>query len=324
MIHDEVCKAIEFGGPAFVPLRIHDDPERSDIIEVQYDSPDGWSPRQPEQSEWGFLWERVDETLGQVKRPIIDSYEQWARYELPDPEAPGRFRTFARVASQYPDRYLMGGLFITGFNQTTFLRGMDRVFTDLYLDREHYLCMLRDVIDFENGIIRGFARAGAHAITFGDDWGTQKGLMIDPGLWREIFKPLYQEQFELVHRLGMHVFFHSCGKVNDIIGDLIEIGVDMLNFNQIHLLGLEWVASRYAGKACFFLPCDNQRTMPTNDVERIRREAHLLIDTFGTFGGGFIGQAERYASMNFSNEGFEACIGEMREYGGRIYRQATD
>lgn len=320
MIRDEVIKAVTFQGPDFVPLRIHDEFDRSDIIEIAYGPPDGWIPPSPDLTEWGFAWSKLDDTLGQVKDHVIDSYDKWPSYPMPDPHAPGRFREFEKIARQYPDRYLMGGLFISGFSQTTFLRGMDNVFMDLYLNREGYLRMLRDVIEFEKELIRGFARAGAHAIAFGDDWGTQKGLMIDPSLWREVFKPIYREQFELVHRLGMHVFFHTCGRVNEIVGDLIEAGVDMLNFNQIHLLGLEWVAARYAGKACFFMPCDNQRTMPSNDVGRITGEARLLMDTFGRFGGGFIGQAERYASLNFSEEAYEALIREFRVYGRQIYR----
>ena len=45
----------------------------------------------------------------------------------------------------------------------------------------------------------------------------------------------YSGRRSLVHSLGMDVFFHTCGAVYPIIGDLIEAGVDMLNLGQLNL-----------------------------------------------------------------------------------------
>ena len=37
-----------------------------------------------------------------------------------------------------------------------------------------------------------WARTDVDAIVI-DDWGTQRGMLIDPVVWREFFKPLYRE-----------------------------------------------------------------------------------------------------------------------------------
>ena len=90
-------------------------------------------------------------------------------------------------------------------------------------------------------------------IIFFDDWGTENALFIHPQKWREIFKPRYKEQFELSHNLGMKVFFHSCGYVWDIIGDLIEIGIDIINleqplvFSREKISGIDRLAKRFGG-----------------------------------------------------------------------------
>ena len=55
------------------------------------------------------------------------------------------------------------------------------------------------------------AQAGFHGIHFADDWGTQTGLMISPGLWRQLFKPRYARQFAFAHSLGLHTWYHCCG-----------------------------------------------------------------------------------------------------------------
>jgi hypothetical protein len=62
---------------------------------------------------------------------------------------------------------------------------------------------------------------------FADDWGGQRGLLIRPEQWRRLFKPRYAEMFRRVKQAKMHVWFHSDGRINDILGDLIEIGPDV-------------------------------------------------------------------------------------------------
>ncbi len=77
------------------------------------------------------------------------------------------------------------------------------------------------------------------AVGFADDWGTQQGLMISPAQWRESSRPRYAEQFERIHRQGKKVWFHSCGNLWDILGDFIDIGVDVLELLQPDIFGID-------------------------------------------------------------------------------------
>ncbi len=63
-------------------------------------------------------------------------------------------------------------------------------------------------------------------IMYHDDMGTQIGMFMSPDLWREIFKPRLKKAVDKVHSLGMFFEYHSCGKIEPIIPDLVEIGVD--------------------------------------------------------------------------------------------------
>ena len=44
------------------------------------------------------------------------------------------------------------------------------------------------------------------------------------------------------------MWFHSDGRINDIFGDLIEIGVKVIN-SQTKVVGLDWVAANYAARS---------------------------------------------------------------------------
>jgi uroporphyrinogen decarboxylase len=81
---------------------------------------------------------------------------------------------------------------------------------------------------------------------------------------------------------------HSCGKVNEIIGPLIEIGLNVINLQQPRALGIEEVGKQFAGKICFESLCDIQATLPFKEADAIREEAGLLLEHWGTDEGGFV------------------------------------
>ncbi len=67
-----------------------------------------------------------------------------------------------------------------------------------------------------------------------DDIGDAEGITIGPNLWRKIYKPHYKKLFTKWHKItDMKVSLHSCGAIREILGDLIECGVDIYNPVQI-------------------------------------------------------------------------------------------
>jgi uroporphyrinogen decarboxylase len=302
-----VKKAVEMKSPEMVPLLFFNkDLEKSDIALAGYREAKDFELKGTNRSEWGFDWERQDDTMGQPKHPPITSWDKLEGYKVPDPNASGRFEHMPEYMEKNRDRYVIGCLGLSGFNFVTFIRGFENTLEDLYLDRENIEKLIDMVFDFEMQIIKSFSKYGVDAIGFGDDWGTQNCLMISPGLWREVFKPRYKEQFDLVHKLGMHVYFHCCGNIYDIIPDFIEIGVDILNLNQPDLFGIEKLGSNFGGRVCFNCPVDHQ----TVAIKGIRNEifdyVKRLNEHLGRFSGGFIGYIEEYHSIGMSEENYKA------------------
>jgi hypothetical protein len=50
----------------------------------------------------------------------------------------------------------------------------------------------------------------------GDDFSTQRGLMISPDMWRRFLGPSYRKIFSLIKSFGLKVWFHSCGPDHSI------------------------------------------------------------------------------------------------------------
>lgn len=71
-------------------------------------------------------------------------------------------------------------------------------------------------------------------LAISNDIGDSRGVMIGPKLWRQVYKPHYKVLFQEWHKTtNMKIVFHSCGSIYDILGDLIECGVDIINPVQI-------------------------------------------------------------------------------------------
>jgi uroporphyrinogen decarboxylase len=94
--------------------------------------------------------------------------------------------------------------------------------------------------------------------------------------------------FDAVHAVGWHVWMHSCGKVNAILGSLIDIGLDVINLQQPTVLGIEEIGEKFRGRICFSSLCDIQHTLPFKGAEEIREEARLLLRYWAAPNGGFI------------------------------------
>ena len=158
--------------------------------------------------------------------------------------------------------------------------------------------LMNRVWGYEAGIVEEYWKCGVHGLWFFDDWGTENALFLRPSVWREMFKPRYSRQFAMVHDMGMHVFFHSCGCIWDIIPDLIEAGVDVLNLEQPDVFtadgisGIDRLASCFGGKTTFCTNPDSQRILVDGTPKEIEKEVKHIISTFSCFGGGLIGLAD--------------------------------
>jgi len=71
-------------------------------------------------------------------------------------------------------------------------------------------------------------------LTFHDDYGTQKGPFFSPDIWREMLKPRTKKIIDYAHDLGLIFELHSCGKYDEIIPEISEIGVDSLQCMDIN------------------------------------------------------------------------------------------
>jgi len=317
MRKEQVKRAIAMTGPDYVPLFFFNkDKDQSDIIQV--DIQKHFEGTAKDHSEWGFEWEKKDDTMGQPLTRILKSWDDLDEFRTPDPACPGRFAEAEAACKAYADRYLIAGLALSGFTTMTLLAGFEAVLEGLYLERENVERLADLVFGFEEELITRAARYPFDAISFADDWGTQDSLIISPNLWREFFKPRYKKQFDMIHELGRQVVFHCCGQIWEIISDFIEIGVDVLNVSQPNLFDIEQMGREFGGATCFMCPVSYQTTSISGTREEIYRDVEKLVDNLGCYQGGLIGYIEEYHSVGMSGDNYDSCVSAFRELGNYL------
>ena len=110
-------------------------------------------------------------------------------------------------------------------------------------------------------------------------------------MWRAVFKPLYREYCDLIHRAGKFAFFHSDGNIAAIYPDLIEIGVDAVN-SQLFCMDIEELGRLYRGRITFWGEIDRQRLLPFGTPEECREAVWRVRRALDDGSGGLIAECE--------------------------------
>jgi uroporphyrinogen decarboxylase len=171
-------------------------------------------------------------------------------------------------------------------------RGMQQVLMDIALRDEVGLAIIDRRVEFCYEVLRRGLEA-AHGkvdvLCLGEDCGNQKGRMVSPRDFDEVFRPRMQKFYDLAHEFGAKAMMHSCGDTHEIMPTFIEMGLDVLDAMQPEPPGMapERIRALCKGRLAFCGLISTQRTLPFGTVEDCRAEARHRLDVIAP-GGGYI------------------------------------
>ncbi len=86
-------------------------------------------------------------------------------------------------------------------------------------------------------------------LRFGDDLGYKTSTMLSPSDIRTRILPQYKPIVDLVHSYGKPFLLHSCGKIFDVMEDLIyKIGIDAKHSNEDQIAPFSYWVERYGNQ----------------------------------------------------------------------------
>ena len=122
---------------------------------------------------------------------------------------------------------------------------------------------------------------------FDDDYGTARSTFISPDMWREFFPAIWKPLVEYVHSKGIKFELHSCGHVTALVGDFVELGMDILQPVQTNN-DLRAIKDQYGDKIVLRLAIfDKQFDRLGQTEEEVRADIRSYYEILAP-GGNFI------------------------------------
>ena len=241
--------------------------------------------------EWGVWWQAGSfHHFTRIQSPLrgVETVAPLARYPWPDLDKPYRFEVVReKVEALQSQGVAVAAYAGSVFEQAWYLRGLENLMTDLLARPEIAHDLFQRTAAFQQHAARQFACAGVDILITGDDIAGQTGPLISLEMWRRFLKPLLAATVRVVKETNpaTQVFYHSDGKVEAFIPDLMEIGIDILNPIQPEAMDPAAIKRRYGDRLSFWGTISVQRTMPLGTPDEVRAEVRARIREVGRGGG---------------------------------------
>lgn len=192
------------------------------------------------------------------------------------------------------DKAVIGNIWFNMLERALALRGFAEFLTDLAINEVFAVALMEHILDAYKNNLEWYLKEVVkytQVICLSDDLGTQSSLFVSPDMYRKIIKPFHKRLISYIkEKSDVFVFFHSCGAIEPIIGDLIEAGIDILNPIQLSANGMDpEILKRKYGKNITFWggTCDSQHILPFGSVSEVKTQTKKNINILKK-GGGFV------------------------------------
>jgi len=229
---------------------------------------------------FGVVWDRTeDKDIGIVEGCLLPE-ANLDNYTFPSMDGIKKFHTteIKKIqTSEAKEHYRFASLGFSLFERAWTLRGMENLLMDFILNPEFAHELLRSIADLNIAAVGNMINEDIDAVMFGDDWGQQHGLIMGPDLWRKFIMPELKRTYGFVKDHGKRVIIHSCGDVQELFDDLIDLGLDCFNPFQPEVMDVHALHSKYKGKLSFWGGLSTQKTLPYGSVKDVRAEVDSLL-----------------------------------------------
>ena len=238
--------------------------------------------------------------------------EKLAAYRLPDPDDAAWYAPVKAAVEKYGmEKFIIGSCQCSIFETAWYLHGMEDTLCDMIADEDYAGALFDKVMQFPHRAGLNLIDAGVDMVWLGDDVATQRGMMFSLDLWRKLLKPRYAKIFAAYRkkRPDITLAYHSCGNCEEILDDMIEIGLNVLNPIQPLSMDPVHIKRRYGKHLTLFGAIDVQQLLPFGTPAQIKKAVREAKAVLGE-GGGYILSPAHHIQSDTSLENIQAYYEE--------------
>jgi uroporphyrinogen decarboxylase len=276
-------------------------------------------------NEFGMKMRQGPIYMEVIEHPFANVTEpqQVEDFIFPDPLAEGRYDDAASLIDKYKDEYfVVGDMELTMFDMMQQLVGLEKLLVDMARSEPYVETLIDRCKDFALAVGKKLVSMGVHGIWAGDDFGAQNGMLISPRMWRKYFKERYRQVYAELKAVNPEVIIcqHCDGAVAPILGDWIEVGLEVFNPVQPNVVGHEpeELKGKFGDRMSFWGAIDQQKLLPFGTPAEIEADVKAKIEVLGR-GGGYMVAPAHIIQADTSMENVEAFIAAVLKHG--VYNQ---
>ena len=246
---------------------------------------EGWLSETVWQDEFGVHWDRsVDRDIGMVCNQVLPDRDLGS-LTLPDPRDPQRWEQLPAAVAAADGRCVQFSIGFSLFERAWTMRGMDNLFIDMIEAPEFVDDLLDMICDHNVSLVEQAMLLDIDVVHFGDDWGSQRGLLMGPKMWERFIAPRLERMYGAARGAGKFVSIHSCGKVQEVFPRLLELGLDCFNPFQPEVMDPYEMKREFGDRLAFWGGVSTQWLLPYGTPAQVRDEVRRLLDEVGESGG---------------------------------------
>ena len=269
-----------------------------------------WTPyrRKDEEGNLVTAYKRDVKTRADYKELILDS--------------DGAIANLKKYLKEYKDaieargsKIGVGGLYGC-ISQTPyeFVIGMNDFMMMVYEDRELIEEMLEESTVHFIKVTQALIDGGADFIWPADDVAFKTGLFIPPKLMKEMWVPRMARIMEPAVNAGVPVMFHSDGRIDDIVEDLIEMGVDCINPMDPYGIDYADYKKRYGDRLCLSGNVDIEFPLSKGTPEDVDADVKKHMDILKP-GNGYVATVSHSVVNYIPHENVITYLNAIHKYG---------
>jgi len=276
---------------------------------------------------WNVSWTLEEKcttgTYPTANKHLIENLNDWKDLiKIPDIEKLDWSQVKRKSENIDRDKNLVEGFCEMGtFERCYLLMGMENALIAFYEEPVKMAELCSVIADYKVRLLRAFNETcKLDIVWYGDDWGTQTNLFIPPEIWRKTIKPATKKIYDAIKSFGAIVNQHSCGKIESIFGDMVEIGAQIWNPCQ-PCNNLAELKKIFGARITFFGGIDSQFVLdrPYVTPEEVRVEVRKCIDAMAQ-GGGYIASPSH--GVPYNPILLKAMTSEIKTYGRTVYKRS--
>ncbi len=303
-----------------LPIEVVSEDDESYVVRDRF----GWTARKYKSQTSGlhFLehvtqtrqdWDRLKNKMTLDPKDVsrIDT-EGYFLHFSPYPSWPGSKQLYDAVRRR--QTYLLYQAY-GPFECTWRHHGFEASLMDLLLEPDWMAEMFEQVVTLTIDTIRHGIQLGLKpdGLMVVEDMGGAQTLLFSKEVYRRLLKPQHERLAAFLHEQGIHFIMHSCGRIDSLIPDLIEAGLDVLQGIQASTgMHVRTLKEQYGQDLSFFGNINEQAFYGSKaDIEAELRDKV----PFAMKGGGYIYHSDHSISPNARYANYRYAMRVLDEIG---------